>query len=70
MGQISMRQVFKISKQSKNNLTNTNLLDTYGWIIFQNKKKYVNVTKCHIIVHNNGLIYCYLGYKFLSCCCY
>jgi len=20
-----------------------------------------NVTKCHIIVHNNGLIYCYLG---------
>jgi hypothetical protein len=49
MGQISMRQVFKISKQSKDNLTNTNLLDTYGWIIFQNKKKYVNVTKCHII---------------------
>ena len=30
MGQISMRQVFKISKQSKDNLTNTNLLDTYG----------------------------------------
>ena len=26
MGQISMRQVFKISKQSKGNLTNTNLL--------------------------------------------
>ena len=70
MGQISMRQVFKISKPSKNNLTNTNLSDTYGWIIFQNKKKYVNVTKCHIIVNDNGLIYCYLGYKFLICCCY
>ena len=70
MGQISMRQVVKISKQSKNNLTNTNLSDTYGWIIFQNKKKYVNVTKCHIIVNDNGLIYCYLGYKFLICCCY
>ena len=26
MGQISMRQVFKINKQSKGNLTNTNLL--------------------------------------------
>ena len=52
------------------NLTNTTLLDTYGWIIFQNKKKYVNVTKCHIIVNDNGLIYCYLGYKFLICCCY
>ena len=61
MGQISRRQVFKISKQSKDNLTNTNLLDTYDCITFQNKKKYVNVTKCHINVHNNGLIYCYLG---------
>jgi hypothetical protein len=34
MGQISMRQVFKISKQSKGNLTNTNLLVDLLLLVF------------------------------------
>jgi len=68
MGQISMRQVFKISKQSKDNLKTQICWILMVELYFKIRKQYVNVTKCHINVHNNGLIYCYLGYKFLSCC--